>query len=133
MMLPSVFHLVAKLQRKYYKFGLLFRSFGTDHEKIKNEWNAFCELKHPVFSKLIEDLGPLDGSLKGLPDRRIKSMHTLYRDAQGPLLILETITNGPKEATWDAWAKGKPKPTEDTRGGREFAKGLGATLVDGTG
>jgi hypothetical protein len=36
------------------------------------------------------------------------------------MLILDTFTNGPEDATWDNWAKAKPKPTEDTRQGRNF-------------
>ena len=42
-----------------------------DHEKIKEEWNAFCEMRHPVFSKLLNGIGPLDGSVPGVPDRRL--------------------------------------------------------------
>ncbi|CAK0846149.1 unnamed protein product, partial [Prorocentrum cordatum] len=52
---PSLFHLVANLQRSRRSFAILFRSFGVDHEKVQAEWNAFCELRHPIFSRLIED------------------------------------------------------------------------------
>jgi hypothetical protein len=132
-MFPTLFHLVATLQRSGRTFGLLFRSFGADHEKIQTEWNAFCELKHPIFSRLIEDLGPMDGSSPNIPDRRIHGLHTLYRDSAGPCLILDTFTNGPKDATWDAWARGKPKPKVDTRNGRHFiTNSLKAKTVDGT-
>jgi len=130
-MFPTLFHLVATLQRQRRPFALLFRSFGADHQKIQAEWNAFCELRHPIFSRLIEDIGPLDGTVAGIPDRRINSLHTLYRDQQGPVLLLDTFTNGPSDS-WDAWARAKPKPTADTRKGREFVKGtLHCTTVEG--
>lgn len=130
---PTLFYLVATLQRAGREFALLFRSFGNDHEKIKAEWNAFCELRHPIFSRLIEDMGPMDGTGR-LPDRRVHTIHTLYRDSQGPILILDTFTNGPKEKSWDSWAKAKPKPTVDTRGGREFIRQvLNADAVEGMG
>lgn len=130
-MLPAFFHLVSALQEQGRKFAIVFRSFGDDHEKIKTEWNAFCELRHPVFSKLVQGTGPLDGSAAH-PDRRIHDIHTLYRDDRGPMLILGTFTNGPSSAKWDAWARSKPKPKEDTRKGRDFVREeLGSSTVDG--
>lgn len=132
-MLPALFTLVALLQRVGRRFGVLFRSFGEDHKKIEVEWNAFCEMKHPVFSHLLEGIGPLDGSVPGLPDRRIRQIHTMYRDASGSLLILDSFTNGPAGVqSWDMWAKQKPKPKEDSRGGRNYARTeLQAECVDG--
>jgi len=132
-MFPAVFTLVALLQRVGRKFGVLFRSFGEDHKKIEMEWNAFCEMKHPVFSHLLEGMGPLDGSVPGLPDRRIRQLHTLYRDSSGPLLILDSFTNGPPGLqSWDMWAKQKPKAKEDSRGGRSFIQAqLQSECVDG--
>eukprot|EP00439_Symbiodinium_sp_Y106_P015535 s822_g2.t1 len=38
MMFPAVFHLVATLQRAKRKFAILFRSFGADHQNIKQDW-----------------------------------------------------------------------------------------------
>jgi len=129
---PALFHLAAALQRAEWPFAILFRSFGADHDSIRQEWNAFCELKHPIFSNLIRDLGPMDGSVPGIPDRRLQRMHTLYRDVEGPVLVLDTVTNGPARATWDTWAKEKPRPQTDTRNGREFIKReLRAATVDG--
>jgi hypothetical protein len=122
MMFPTVFHFVAVLQRSKRTFGILFRSFGADHEKVQNEWNAFCEMRHPCYSHLLQGIGPLDGSIAGIPDRRIHGIHTLYRDSQGPVLILDTFTNGPQDDPWDAWAKRKPKAKTDTRAGREYIK-----------
>lgn len=121
-MFPAVFHLVAALQRSKRTFGLLFRSFGKDHESIQKEWNSFCTMKHPVYSKLIAGIGPMDGTLPSVPDRRIHSIHTLYRDAKGDMLILDEFTNGPVEQSWDAWAKKKPREASDTRNGREWIK-----------
>jgi len=122
MMLPSMFNLVADLVRRKQPFSVVFRSFGKDHEKIKAEWNAFCEMRHPVFSKLLEGVGPLDGSVPGMPDRRLANFHTLYRDANGPVLALNTFTNGPEESSWDSWAKAKPRAESDTRNGRAFLR-----------
>jgi hypothetical protein len=123
-MFPTVFSLVASLQRSKRVFAVLFRSFGGDHMKIRDEWNSFCEGTHPVYSHLLEGTGPLDGSNEdtSVPDRRIQGMHTLYRDKDGPILILDKITNGPTDASWDAWAKTKPKPDKDTRAGRDYIK-----------
>jgi len=133
MMLPAVFVLTARLARSRRPFAIMFRSFGKDHEKIRKEWNAFCEMKHPLFSSLIDGLGPFDGTVPGVPDRRLHGIHTLYRDEAGPVLALDTFTNGPEDATWDAWAKAKPKAKADTRGGREYLlETLKAKTISGT-
>jgi hypothetical protein len=129
---PALFTLVAKLQRSKRRFAILFRSFGSDHQKVEDEWNAFCEMRHPHFSKLLEDIGPLDGSVKGVPDRRCKSCHTVYRDAEGLLLALNNNTSGPESNRWDEWARQDPKPTADTRDGRRYiSEQLGARTCDG--
>eukprot|EP00930_Biecheleria_cincta_P029502 TRINITY_DN20520_c0_g1_i1.p1 TRINITY_DN20520_c0_g1~~TRINITY_DN20520_c0_g1_i1.p1 ORF type:complete len:1155 (-),score=223.59 TRINITY_DN20520_c0_g1_i1:115-3579(-) len=131
-MLPAIFALVAFLQRMRRSFAVLFRSFGDDHAKIEKEWNAFCEMRHPVYNHLLEGIGPMDGSIAGVPDRRIHHVHTLYRDAAGPLLILDMVTNGPAGASaWDMWARTKPRPVEDLRNGREFVRELKANTVEG--
>eukprot|EP00928_Gymnodinium_smaydae_P016291 TRINITY_DN16089_c0_g1_i1.p1 TRINITY_DN16089_c0_g1~~TRINITY_DN16089_c0_g1_i1.p1 ORF type:complete len:3624 (+),score=981.26 TRINITY_DN16089_c0_g1_i1:76-10947(+) len=127
---PALFHLVAHLVRTNQQFAILFRSFGQDHTRIQAEWNAFCEGRHPVFSRLFDDIGHLDGTTSNQPDRRIHGLHTLYRDAQGPVLILDAFTNGPQDASWDSWANSKPKL--DTRDGRSFIQNhLKAKRVDG--
>jgi len=92
----------AEKRRAKFLIRLTKESFGSlkDHEKVQAEWNAFCELRHPIFSRLIEDIGPMDGSVPGVPDRRIHALHPLYRDAAGPVLVLDTLTNGPADATW---------------------------------
>lgn len=121
-MFPSVFHMVVHLQKSNRQFGIIFRSFGKDHEKIKTEWNAFCERKHPIFNRLTEDIGAMDGTVQGVPDRRIHGLHTLYRDQQGPVLLLDTFTNGPEQKSWDSWVKSSPPPKSDFREGREFIR-----------
>jgi hypothetical protein len=132
LMFPALFHLVAHLLRTERRFAILFRSFGTDHDKIRQEWNAFCEARHPVFSHLLQGIGRIDGSQGSQPDRRIHGTHTLYRDADGPILMLDTFTNGPEEATWDAWARSKPPPKTDARNGRQFIKSaLKSVTVEG--
>jgi len=133
MMLPALFRLVATLQKKKHKFAIVFRSFGKDHEKIRKEWNAFCEMRHPLFKSFLKSIGPLDGSKPGVPDRRLYRIHTLYRDVDGPVLALDTFTNGPDHAPWDDWAKQKPRPATDTRGGRDFLQNqLKAMTLEGT-
>jgi len=119
MMLPAVFVLTAELARSGRPFAVMFRSFGQDHEKIKEEWNGFCTMQHPLFSHLLDGIGPLDGTGLG-PDRRLHNIHTLYRDSDGPVLALSTFTNGPEEMPWDQWARTKPRPEVDTRNGRAY-------------
>jgi len=132
LMCPSVFHFIAALQRSKRKFAVLFRSFGTDHETIMKEWNAFCEMRHPLYSNLLQGIGALDGSVPGIPDRRIHRLHTMYRDSQGPVLILNILTNGARDNTWDSWAKANPKPKTDTRNGRDFLhQVLQASTIEG--
>jgi hypothetical protein len=131
-MLPSFFYLVAALIKEGCMFAIAFRSFGSDHDKIRTEWNSFCERRHPCFSHLIADRGAQDGTTPDSPDRRLKDTHTLYRDEAGPVLLVDTFTNGPSSASWDSWAKTKPKPKEDTRNGRQFIKQeLNCKTVDG--
>lgn len=120
MMFPAVFHLVAALQRAKRKFAILFRSFGVDHENIKQEWNAFCEMRHPLYSRFLDGIGPMDGSVSRIPDRRIDAMHTLYRDAQGPLLVIDHLVEAQRAKDWDRWARERPTPQEDTRDGRDY-------------
>jgi len=131
LMLPAIFKLIATLVRRQVRFALLFRSFGQDHEKIRTEWNAFCERRHPTFEKLLEGIGALDGTVPGVPDKRLDRIHTMFRDQSGPLLALDTFTNGPEEKSWDSWVKTKPKPEADTRNGREFLQQKGAACVTG--
>ena len=33
-------------------------------------------------TKTLQGIGPMDGTVEGIPDRRISAMHTLYRDAE---------------------------------------------------
>ena len=40
---------------------------------------------HSVPASPHQGIGPMDGSVSRIPDRRIDAMHTLYRDAQAPL------------------------------------------------
>merc|ERR1712135_202769 len=94
---------------------------------------AFCEMRHPLFKSFLKSIGPLDGSKPGVPDRRLYRIHTLYRDVDGPVLALDTFTNGPDHAPWDDWAKQKPRPATDTRGGRDFLQNqLKAMTLEGT-
>lgn len=128
---PSFLKMIAKLQRDGRAFSVCFRSFGNDHQKVRREWNAFCEHRHPLFNYMIDDIGTMDGKTPAVPNRCVgdKDTHTMYRDAQGPALALDVNTNGPTEGAWDQWSKSKAE--SDTRDGRNFLKGLGVHLVDG--
>eukprot|EP00040_Diaphanoeca_grandis_P033491 m.205370 g.205370 ORF g.205370 m.205370 type:complete len:394 (+) comp32913_c0_seq1:221-1402(+) len=63
--LPSFFTLILDLEQKKRDFAIVFRTFGTDIPEITEEWNLFCEGKHPVFPGV-----RLDGS-GSRPDRRL--------------------------------------------------------------
>ncbi|KAG6617813.1 uncharacterized protein IUM83_09519 [Phytophthora cinnamomi] len=63
---PAFFRLMEHLQRNEIKFNLIFRTFGDDLHRVAQEFNCFCEGKHPCFP-LIK---PMDGSDGGI-DRRI--------------------------------------------------------------
>jgi hypothetical protein len=128
---PSFFKMVAQLQRERREFSIFFRSFGNDLDKIRQEWNAFLEGRHPLYKGFLDDVGPMDGTTPGVPDRRLgeNDLHTMYRDKDGPVLALHINTNGPHDGAWDSW--GKSKNLEDTRNGREYLKEIDAEVIDG--
>lgn len=129
---PSFFKLVAQLQRQRRQFAIFFRSFGTDLERVRAEWNSFCEMKHPLYNHLLEGVGPMDGTnAPVVPDRRLgeDGTHTMYRDADGPVLMLGSQTNGNWEGEWDQWSRSAA--AEDTRNGRAFLKKQGWKSVQG--
>lgn len=130
-MLRSVFVLVAALQRLGRPFAILFRAFNAHHTKFEQEWNAFCEMRHPLYAHLLQGIGPMDGTTPGVPDRRLRGLHTLYRDDEGPCLAINCITDGPDDATWDSWASKTPKPEVDIRHGRQFFKVHNIATVNG--
>lgn len=67
-MLPSFFRVVQFLHTRDTKFNLIFRTFGDDLDRIAQEFNCFCEGKHPFFPLSRETV--MDGSHGGV-DRRI--------------------------------------------------------------
>lgn len=105
--LPSFFHLINYLieQQDILDFRIIFRTFGIDIIEIAQEFNMFCEGKHPFF----QPKHPLDGSQ---PDRYPRDLRlhlplghaVLRRTGQGPMDIhlahldssgsLVTITSG---------------------------------------
>lgn len=128
---PSFFRLIAQLQREGRHFAVSFRSFGTDLNRVGAEWNSFCEGRHPLLEEFCEGLPKMDGTVEGVPDRRLAedSSHTIYRDAEGPVLVIGTITNGNWEGEWDQWARSGSQV--DTRGGRAFMREQGLEVVKG--
>jgi len=48
-LLPAFFKLLVNLRKQKRNFGLIFRTFGTDLEGVRLEFNRFCEGTHPLF------------------------------------------------------------------------------------
>ncbi|ETI42818.1 hypothetical protein L914_11679 [Phytophthora nicotianae] len=63
---PAFFRFLEYLQKNEVKFNLIFRTFGDDLHRVAQEFNCFCEGRHPCFP-LVK---PMDGSDGGV-DRRI--------------------------------------------------------------
>ncbi|POM62743.1 hypothetical protein PHPALM_28055 [Phytophthora palmivora] len=63
---PAFFRLLEYLQKNEVKFNLIFRTFGDDLHRVAQEFNCFCEGRHPCFPLA----KPMDGS-NGSVDRRI--------------------------------------------------------------
>ncbi|KAG7377447.1 hypothetical protein PHYPSEUDO_011633 [Phytophthora pseudosyringae] len=63
---PAFFRLLQYLQKNEVKFNLVFRTYGDDLHRVAQEFNCFCEGRHPSFP-LVK---PMDGSGGGV-DRRI--------------------------------------------------------------
>lgn len=64
-MVPAFFQLIRSLHERGTSFNLIFRTFGDDLHRIAQEFNCFCENKHPYFPGVV-----MDGS-DGTVDRRI--------------------------------------------------------------
>lgn len=64
---PGFFHLIQHLHARGARFNLIFRTYGDDLARIAQEFNAFCEGRHPFFPL---EGGPMDGS-NGSIDRRV--------------------------------------------------------------
>lgn len=47
--LPSFFKLLSYLHQKKCDFRIIFRTFGTDIERVAEELNTYCEGNHPLF------------------------------------------------------------------------------------
>jgi hypothetical protein len=74
-LIPSFFRLLIFLKKQKREFAVVFRTYGTDLEKVVWEFNQFCEGKHPCFSgRNGTPLIKFDGS-KGTKDLRIHN-HT---------------------------------------------------------
>ena len=53
---------------------------------VNNDWDHKIPAAAPLLHSFVpQGIGPMDGSVSRIPDRRIDAMHTLYRDAQAPL------------------------------------------------
>mmetsp|Transcript_42831 Transcript_42831/g.70205 ORF Transcript_42831/g.70205 Transcript_42831/m.70205 type:complete len:381 (+) Transcript_42831:144-1286(+) len=78
--LPCFFELLLALQARGRAFSLVFRTFGHDLPQIAEEFNAFCEGRHPCWPH-----ARMDGT-GGTADRRLKlpqASGKFYRDGEG--------------------------------------------------
>ena len=48
--LPSFFRLVNHLEADGRDFHIVFRTFGVDIAEVAQEWNLFCDGRHPLFA-----------------------------------------------------------------------------------
>lgn len=60
--LPSFFFLINQLVRSKVDFRIIFRTFGVDLANVVEEFNSFCEDRHPFFSPIhrLDGSHPLD-------------------------------------------------------------------------
>lgn len=92
LLLPSFFEMVLELRRRRRSFTIVFRTFGTDLVAVSQEWNAFCEGRHPMYPAAPR----FDGS-DGGGDYRVNlaagsdTCGTFYRGADGDALAVGTI------------------------------------------
>ncbi|KAL3670304.1 hypothetical protein V7S43_004615 [Phytophthora oleae] len=63
---PAFFRLLQFLQENEIRFNLIFRTYGDDLYRVAQEFNCFCEGRHPCFPLT----RPMNGS-NGSVDRRI--------------------------------------------------------------
>ena len=47
--IPSFFKLISDFHESSIDFRIIFRTFGSDIENVKEEFNLYCEGKHPLF------------------------------------------------------------------------------------
>ena len=47
---PAFYRMLIFLRKERRSFKILFRTFGTDLEKVTWEFNSFCEGSHPCFN-----------------------------------------------------------------------------------
>jgi hypothetical protein len=75
---PSFFRLLRTLHERGTSFNLIFRTFGDDLHRIAQEFNCFCEGKHPYFPGVV-----MDGS-DGTIDRRVDLTVAQSREGDSP-------------------------------------------------
>uniref|UniRef100_A0A7S4S472 Uncharacterized protein n=1 Tax=Alexandrium monilatum TaxID=311494 RepID=A0A7S4S472_9DINO len=91
--IPAFFELLLHLQRSGLSFSLVFRTFGTDLREVAEEFNAFCEGRHPLYP------GAAFDGRDGGPDYRIafndpSAFGTFFRSSlcgKGDALVYGTL------------------------------------------
>ncbi|KAL4128770.1 hypothetical protein PRIC2_007752 [Phytophthora ramorum] len=93
---PAFFRLLQHLQLKEVKFNLIFRTYGDDLHRVAQEFNCFCEGRHPCFP-LVKPMDGSDGGvdrriqLQGMPGREMPRFGTFLRAEGTTALIMGTF------------------------------------------
>lgn len=83
--IPAFFHFIIYLEKENVDYTLILRTFGCDLDHVVDDFNAFCDGKHPMFPSVCYN------GKNGTIDRRIQSFGTFYRTEKHTTLILNTI------------------------------------------
>mmetsp|Transcript_54531 Transcript_54531/g.130066 ORF Transcript_54531/g.130066 Transcript_54531/m.130066 type:complete len:766 (+) Transcript_54531:162-2459(+) len=135
-LLPTFYHLLKKLKEVGRSFSIVLRTFGVDISgAVQEEFNAFCEGRHPEFPG--EPL--LDGS-DGGGDYRMRlddpeSIGTFFRDpSNGDMIALVWGTHQQPERQEEGleWFNNIPN-TKVVVGAKAAAESLEARLNSGRG
>ena len=77
-LIPAFFHLIDALAEKaasdsVFEARIIFRTFGSDLDNILEEFNLYCEGRHPAFKPPANRT--YDGNTFGYVDRRVRMPH----------------------------------------------------------
>ncbi len=98
-LLPAFLHFLLRLAASYPpgRFAVQFRTFGDDLPRVAREFNALCRGQHPLFPGQRFGGGGGDGGGAGAIEHSLyldgdaECFGCMYRDADGPALILGTF------------------------------------------
>ncbi|EGZ11483.1 hypothetical protein PHYSODRAFT_516262 [Phytophthora sojae] len=101
---PAFFRLMEYLQTNDVKFNLIFRTYGNDLHRVAQEFNCFCEGRHPCFP--LEKA--MDGSDEGI-DRRIH----LHQESDGEMPRFGTFLRAESTTALVMGTFKQPKTADD--------------------